>query len=84
MVLDGDMDNSLAHRFHQNHTTSVTIVIGTDKAQYTQKWRDTTNDERPPSPLGSNEKKFIPKSVFDQAVSQGQCCVKTRDSQKQR
>jgi len=21
------------------------------------------NDERPPSPLGSNEKKFIPKSV---------------------
>ncbi|CAN9196436.1 unnamed protein product [Alternaria alternata] len=63
------MDNSLVHRFHQNHTTSVTIVIGTDKAQYTQKWRDTTNDGRPPSPLGSNEKKFIPKSVFDQGIT---------------
>jgi hypothetical protein len=42
------------------------------------------NDEPPMPLLGSNEKKFIPKSVFDQAVSQGRCCVNTSDSQKQR
>jgi hypothetical protein len=61
----------LAQRFHHSHITSVATVIGTAKAQYTQKWRDTVNDELPASLLGSNEKKFIPKSVFDQAVSQG-------------
>jgi hypothetical protein len=43
---------------------SVTTVMGTDRAQYTQKWRDIANDELPPSPLGSKEKKFIPKSAL--------------------
>jgi hypothetical protein len=67
---DFDRVRCFAHRLHQNHTTSVTTVIGTDRAQYTQKWRDTVNDEFPVPPLGSKEKKFVPKSVSSWAVSQ--------------
>ena len=42
------------------------------------------NDELPVSLLGSKEKKFIPKSVFNQVVSQVWYHVRSGDSQKQK
>jgi hypothetical protein len=42
---------------------TVAIVMGIEKAQYTQKCRDTTKEGLGVSSSGWNEKKFIPKSV---------------------